>query len=321
MNLVLIDAKNAVFRFGYAHRGLSYKGRPTGSLYGMCNVLLRLKKKYWDSVFVMVWDEKTPDGKTWRHKVLPTYKHRDITILSADQQQLHAAAMKQLAPMKELCNLLNIPCVGVPGVEADDLIGILSAKCPAYDLDPIIYSSDKDYCQLMRYGVRVIRDINKVDKLAIETAESVFNSFSVPVKDVLKLRAMVGDSSDRINGAIKRVGHKTAAKWIGMGLHPGKRYGIPVTIPKPYHGKVCDAWKVIRLNYRVMRILRDATSKEFDEDTREQVQRAVATLFIEVDGIGVNQTKNRYKKLLAFLSKYGLSDAIEQRAVLFKLQK
>ena len=59
MRLVIIDAKNALFRFGYAHLTLQASdGRPTGAVYGILGLLLRLKEKYPDARFVMAWDGK-----------------------------------------------------------------------------------------------------------------------------------------------------------------------------------------------------------------------------------------------------------------------
>ena len=75
MTLILIDAKNAVYRFGYAMSRLhSSEGVPTGAIYGFLNMLLRLKKKYPDGRFIIAWDGQGYKQNGWRRKIFPGYK-------------------------------------------------------------------------------------------------------------------------------------------------------------------------------------------------------------------------------------------------------
>lgn len=66
--LVLVDAKNMVFRHHWTHKDLRDEdGKPTSVLYGFLNGLLSLSNKMPDARFVFVWDG---EGRTWRHDLL-----------------------------------------------------------------------------------------------------------------------------------------------------------------------------------------------------------------------------------------------------------
>lgn len=66
--LVLVDAKNMVFRHHWAHADLADDaGNPTSVLYGFMNGLLSLAHKLPGARFTFVWDG---GGRTWRHDLL-----------------------------------------------------------------------------------------------------------------------------------------------------------------------------------------------------------------------------------------------------------
>ena len=55
-DLVFIDGKNLAYRAGWVHRQLSYKGKPTGLIYGFLNSLMKIMQKYPRSYIAVAWD-------------------------------------------------------------------------------------------------------------------------------------------------------------------------------------------------------------------------------------------------------------------------
>src|ERR1039457_5473179 len=118
MKIILIDGKNAVYRFGWVHRNLrSPDGEGTGVVYGVLDLLIRLKRKFEDSKFVVVWDGK---GPTWRHKMFEGYKLKD----KPGNPEI-AAILNQIPLLEKTLKLIGSPQIEVEGVECDDVIGIL----------------------------------------------------------------------------------------------------------------------------------------------------------------------------------------------------
>ncbi len=68
--IVLIDAKNALYRHHFANMSLADEdGFPTGALHGCLHSLVALSKRLPEASFVWVWDG---EGETWRHKMMNT---------------------------------------------------------------------------------------------------------------------------------------------------------------------------------------------------------------------------------------------------------
>lgn len=84
-SVLLIDAKNALYRHAHVHNHLSREdGFPTGALFGCLNSMISLSKKLPDSAIVWVWDGR---GETWRHKFMSTIPQLDATAFPALEKE------------------------------------------------------------------------------------------------------------------------------------------------------------------------------------------------------------------------------------------
>jgi 5'-3' exonuclease len=146
--MVLVDVMNLAFRSHFAAPNLhDEEGRPTSVLHGFLRALLPILAASGDAA-VFCWDGGVPGDRPrtpWRKVIYPEYKANrqpsdDAEMVRAQLPELHRA----------LC-ILGFPSVGVPGLEADDLIAILSRP------RSIIYSSDRDLYQLIGDTCRVMR--------------------------------------------------------------------------------------------------------------------------------------------------------------------
>lgn len=67
-SLILIDAKNALYRHQNVHNFLSTEaGFPTGALFGCLNSMISISKRIPEAGIVWVWDGR---GETWRHRFM-----------------------------------------------------------------------------------------------------------------------------------------------------------------------------------------------------------------------------------------------------------
>src|SRR3990167_7882671 len=95
----------------------SNKGEPTGALYGLCTMLLKLVKDVKPDYIVACYDLPEP---TKRHEQYAEYK--------AGRKQIDDALIVQLERSKEVFNAFNIPMYSSPGFEADDMLGTIVEK-------------------------------------------------------------------------------------------------------------------------------------------------------------------------------------------------
>ena len=199
MRLLLVDATGYLFRAFHAVRELRTKnGAPTGAIFGLVNMLSKLRDKYRPGRIACVMDAA---GKTFRHELSPDYK--------AHRPPLDPELRAQIAPAKEFIAAAGWPLICRPGVEADDVIATLARQGKQAGMEIIVASGDKDLMQLVDEHTSVYDGLRNAtyDRNAVREK---FGVFPAQIADYLSL---VGDSSDNIRG-VEKVGAKTAAKWL-----------------------------------------------------------------------------------------------------------
>ena len=118
--LFLLDAYALIFRayFAFAKNPrITSGGMDTSAIYGFTMALLDLLSKENPTHIAVCFDLPQP---TERHEMFPEYKaNRDAT----------PEAIKIAVPyIYKILEAFNIPALGVPGFEADDVIGTLAKK-------------------------------------------------------------------------------------------------------------------------------------------------------------------------------------------------
>ncbi len=197
--LILVDGSSYLFRAFYAMPELeNSKGNPTGTIYGVINMMKKLMTQYKPSLMAMVFDAK---GKTFRSNLYPDYK--------ANRPAMPNELRQQIEPLHKVISALGVPLIIIPDVEADDVIGTLATRAAADDIPVLISTGDKDMAQLVTNSVHLINTMNNV----LLDPDGVMNKFSVRPNQIIDYLTLMGDNSDNIPG-IPRVGPKTAAKWL-----------------------------------------------------------------------------------------------------------
>ena len=217
--------------------------------------------------------------------------------------------------------MMGVAQVQVPEVEADDVIGILCQSCVLSKWTPVVYSSDKDFMQLICRGAVVIRDVDKLRKLKPENKKSVFKKFGCSHEDVIKVRAISGDASDGIPNAVRGIGPKTAVKILELGIDPTKPRTcvVPIGTPAKHPAwKMVEAWEQVHRNYRLMRI----PSSYQDAVFSTVKQRELGSLLVPLlTSLSIRQRKgwDRYVQFIQTLAKLDLYEAMDERVRLWSM--
>ena len=199
--LLLVDGPSYFYRAFHAIRELrSPAGEPTNAIYGVVNMLRKLRQDFPSDYIACVFD---PKGKTFRDDIYPQYK--------ATRQTMPEDLAHQIEPMLETIAALGWPIVCVDGVEADDVIATLVTQAHARGWESVISTGDKDLTQLVTDRVLWVNTMAvPMEKL---DAAGVKAKFGVPPEKIVDYLALIGDAVDNVPG-VDKVGPKTACRLI-----------------------------------------------------------------------------------------------------------
>ena len=197
--LLLVDGSSYLYRAFHAMPDLrNAEGAPTGAIYGMINMLRRLRQDYEAAYIACVFDAK---GKTFRDDLYPEYK--------ANRASMPEDLVRQIEPIHEVVRAMGWPILMVEGIEADDVIGTLAVQAASQGLNTVVSTGDKDLAQLVNERVTLVNTMSneKLDR------DGVIAKFGVPPERIVDYLTLVGDTVDNVPG-VEKVGPKTAVKWL-----------------------------------------------------------------------------------------------------------
>lgn len=199
--LFVIDASGYIYRSYFAIPHMTNdKGESTNALYGFIRSLQKLIKDFHPEHIVAVFDG--PHGGKKREEIYTEYK--------AHRQETPGDLRYQISWSLHVCELLGIPTLIVPEVEADDTMG--SVACWAKNQDAQVYlcTSDKDLCQLVNKEIFILNTFKDNQIIGEAQVEEIHGVKPTQIVDYL---AMIGDSSDNVPG-LPGFGPKTASQLL-----------------------------------------------------------------------------------------------------------
>ncbi|SAK38971.1 DNA polymerase I [Caballeronia glebae] len=197
--LLLVDGSSYLYRAYHAMPDLrGPDGGPTGALYGMINMLRRLRREINAEYSACVFDAK---GKTFRDDWYAEYK--------ANRPSMPEDLSRQIEPIHVAVRALGWPLVMIEGVEADDVIGTLAVAAEKRGMKVIVSTGDKDLAQLVTDHVTLI---NTMTNETLDRA-GVLTKFGVPPERIVDYLSLIGDTVDNVPG-VEKCGPKTALKWL-----------------------------------------------------------------------------------------------------------
>ena len=203
--IVLLDSHAILHRAYHAlPEFTSTKGEPTGALYGLCLMLLKIINELKPNYIIACFDLPKP---TYRHEMYEGYK--------AKRAKADDALIQQIKKSREIFDSFSIPIYEKEGFEADDLLGSIVEKVKnKKDIEVIIASGDMDTLQLVDgQKVRVYTLKKGIKDTIIYDEDAVRERFGFGPEQLPDFKGLRGDPSDNIIG-IKGIGEKTATLLI-----------------------------------------------------------------------------------------------------------
>ncbi len=268
---LLVDGYNLAFRSFYGMPDLIRSdGFPTNAIHGWMRTLWRLIDDERPDQMVVFFDL---GGDERREALQPEYKaHRDECPESLSVQIPYIKALT-----------LAMGCGGVEkkGVEADDLIGVNARDLAKNGDEVFIVSADKDLAQCVADGVtQLLPPPTANPKLGWRRldAEGVKKKFGVRPDQIPDYLALIGDTSDNIQG-LQGVGPKTAAKWLNA-------YGNLERViencgklnPQRFQNQVYEKADDLRCNLQMTTLDYDQESSVLSEFTHDR-EKLLALLY------------------------------------------
>ncbi len=205
--LVLLDSHAIIHRAYHAlpEFTASATGEPTGALYGLVAMLIKMVQELKPDYIVAAFDLS---GPTFRHEAAQSYK--------AGRPENDENLEIQLKRSLDIFEAFGIPVYSHEGFEADDIIGTIVEKMKIENskLEIIIASGDMDTMQLVDDKKVQVYTLKKgINDTILYDEKKVSERFGFPPDKLIDYKGLRGDPSDNIIG-VKGVGEKTATELI-----------------------------------------------------------------------------------------------------------
>lgn len=203
--VAIVDAFSLLYRAFFALPPLTNKqGEVTNAVYGFTTMLLKLLDDEQPDYIVVAFDMP---AATFRHEAFADYK--------AHRKPMPDPMRPQIGMAREVLEAMHIPMIGIPGFEADDVIGTLSCQASREGMDVLIVTGDRDALQLVDDHVHVLATKRGITDTIIYDTPAVIERYGVPPTLLPDVKALTGDTSDNIPG-VPGIGEKTAGKLIAQ---------------------------------------------------------------------------------------------------------
>lgn len=204
--LFLLDAFALIYRAYFAFSNsprINSKGFNTSAVFGFTNTLLEILNKEQPTHIAVVFDTEAP---TQRHEEFADYK--------ANRQEMPEDLRTAIPYIIDLIKGFNIEVIGLPGYEADDVIGTLARKAETMGYTTYMMTPDKDYGQLVDANTFIYKPARSGNGAEILGVEEICKKWEIQnVGQLIDILGLMGDKVDNIPG-IPGVGEKTAIQLI-----------------------------------------------------------------------------------------------------------
>jgi len=202
--LVILDAHAIIHRAYHALPDFTGPGgEPTGALYGLSSMLLRIMQELRPDYIVAAFDLPKP---TVRHEAYAEYK--------GTRAKTDDALVSQIEASRGVFKAFSIPIYEREGFEADDVIGTIVQKLAKDETEIIIASGDMDTMQLVSGKKVMVYTLKKgLNDTILYDEDAVQERYGFAPVHIPDYKGLRGDPSDNIKG-VPGVGEKTATQLI-----------------------------------------------------------------------------------------------------------
>lgn len=211
----IVDGNSLLFRAYYstAYTGNLMEtsfGIPTNAIFAFHNLMKKIKSavKSSDHLFVAFDTDK------------PTKRRQEFADYKAQRSACPNELVMQLPVARELLDAMNIHWKELEGYEADDLAGSMAKLASTKDQEVHLFSSDKDFLQLLSIKDNVVVEVPKkgLSETVLYTQSNLHDLFGINPDQITDYKGIAGDPSDNYKG-IKGIGDKTAMKLLNEHGH------------------------------------------------------------------------------------------------------
>lgn len=204
--LFLLDAFALIYRAYFAFSNnprISSKGLNTSAVFGFTNTLLEILRKEKPTHMAVVFDTEEP-----------TSRHTEFEAYKANREEMPEDLRIALPYIMELVKGFNISLIGIPGYEADDVIGTLARKAENLGFTTYMMTPDKDYGQLVDENTFIYKPARLGNGVEIQGIPEICKKWEIRnVGELIDVLGLMGDKVDNIPG-IPGVGEKTAIQLV-----------------------------------------------------------------------------------------------------------
>lgn len=254
--LVLLDAHAIIHRAYHAlPEFVSSKGEPTGGLYGISAMVMKIITDLKPDQIVACYDLPAP---TFRHEAYDAYK--------AGRAKADDALVHQIKRSRDVFKAFHIPLYESAGFEADDLLGTIVEQMKGRaDVRIIIASGDMDTLQLVDDDRVTVYTLKKgLNDVVTYNEAGVVERFGFVPAHLPDFKGLRGDPSDNIIG-VPGIGEKTATTLV-------KEFGtIEALYQELANGE--ERFKKIGITPRIMGLLREHEEDALFSKTLATIRR------------------------------------------------
>lgn len=207
-DLLILDGRHLLWRTSDAFNALSANVDGavigTGGVYGFLACALRVHGKYGGKT-VVAWE----GVDNFRLALFPTYKDKHLPPDPARAEIISDMTMQE-RELRKCLTTLGVDQYQSNGGEADDVMARLAAEATGR---VFIYSGDSDLRQLVNERVTCVSPGYKGGADSMYDEAAVQKRHGVPPKLLAQLKALGGDTGDKIPGVVG-IGAVTAAKLL-----------------------------------------------------------------------------------------------------------
>ncbi|MFH1620500.1 MAG: DNA polymerase I [Patescibacteria group bacterium] len=225
---LIIDANALLHRAWHALPPLTAPGgQVVNAVYGFTSVLLKILQAEKPDYLAVCWDTAAP---TFRHEMAPEYK--------AQREEQPQAFYDQVAPTKDVVEVLGGSNIELDGYEADDLLATIAKILAANDTDVTILTSDRDMFQAIGQRINVMSFKKGVSETVVYDEKTLVEILGLTPDQMVDFKSLRGDASDNLKG-VTGIGEKTATDLV-------KRFKNLKGIFKAAHNEKSDLTKSVR---------------------------------------------------------------------------
>jgi 5'-3' exonuclease len=262
---MLLDTPSLYFRafYGVPDSVRAPDGSPVNAVRGLLDFVARLVTDRRPTRLVATMDADWRPA--FRVAAIPSYKaHR---VAPAGGEEVPDALGPQVEVIEQVLASLGVPVVGVPGYEADDVLGTLATREPG----PVdVVTGDRDLFQLVddSRGVRVLYTARGVGRHEVVDEAAVTAKYGIPGRAYADFATLRGDPSDGLPG-VPGVGEKTAAALVtAYGGLPGLLAALDAgdtAMPAGARLKLAAAREYLAAAESVVRVACDVPIPAYDD--------------------------------------------------------